>query len=68
LLELAPVGSILVAESDDHYRGQGLPSEVPWQQRDYGQTVLWIASKDSLDMKEAGGCEEGNSDKEHSED
>lgn len=68
LLELAPTGSILVAESDDHYRGQGLPSEVPWQRRDYGQTVLWIASKDSPDMKEAGGREEGSSDEERLED
>jgi 16S rRNA (guanine(966)-N(2))-methyltransferase RsmD len=45
LLELAPPGSILVTESDDHYHGEDLPQLVSWEKREYGQTVLWIAKK-----------------------
>lgn len=46
LLELAPSGSIVVAEADDHFRGDTLPENFTWHRRDYGQTVLWIATKD----------------------
>ncbi|MCS7237611.1 MAG: 16S rRNA (guanine(966)-N(2))-methyltransferase RsmD [Thermoguttaceae bacterium] len=46
LLELAPTGSIVVAEADNHFRGEALPENFTWHKRDYGQTVLWIATKE----------------------
>ncbi len=45
MLGRAPTGSIVVTEADDHFRGEGLPEFVRWHRRDYGQTVLWIATK-----------------------
>ena len=67
VLHLAPPRSILVAESDDHYKGQELPPDFSWQRRAYGQTILWITSKEQpevtgVDLSEEDGAEESWSD------
>lgn len=58
LLDHAPPGSIVIAETDDHFRGDALPDTVPWHKRDYGQTVLWIATKE-FPIEEVPNAEQG---------